>query len=122
MATSKKQPRYIGLTSNVTFKFGLDPDIYNSVISPILGIGNTVLEANKIIDTTIKQATKNGHCVLVKATVQKGSGATAETRQVDLICDADNADTAPLELIGKNVKIGYKSAAVDWEIINAFIK
>jgi hypothetical protein len=122
MATSKRASRYIGITENVAFHLRLDPDIYNSVISPILGIGNTTTAPVKKIDATIKVATKNGHCVLVKCTVQKGEGVNLESRQVELICDVDNADTAPALLVGKNIKLGYKTFATDWEIVGAFIK
>lgn len=122
MATSKKQARYIGIDPNVAFKLNLDPDIYNGTISPLLGIGNTLLANQKVIDVTLKTATRNGHCVIVRCTVQKGSLSNLETRQVELICDAENADTAPTQLIGKTLKIGYKTQATDWEIVGAFIK
>ncbi|PZU94934.1 MAG: hypothetical protein DCE90_14035 [Pseudanabaena sp.] len=122
MATSKKENRFIGIDPNVAFKLNLDPDIYNSQISPLLGMGNTLLANQKQVDATIQVATKNGHCVILKCTVQKGEGINQETRQIELICDVDNADTAPSQLIGKTVKLGYKTQATDWEVISAYVK
>lgn len=112
MATNKKSARYIGITSTVAFRLQLDPDIYTAQLASILGVGNTLISGGKAIDVSIAVATKNGLASLLKVTVIKGD----ESRQIKLICDAENTDTAKAALIGETVKLGFGASAVTWTI------
>lgn len=112
MATNKKSARYIGITSTVAFRLQLDPDIYSATLAPILGVGNTLVSGGKAIDVSIAVATKSAFASLLKATVVKGE----ESRQIKLVCDADNADTARAALVGETVKLGFGANSVVWTI------
>jgi hypothetical protein len=112
MATNKKSARFIGIDPNVAFRLQLDPDIYHSGLAPILGVGNGLFEGVKVVDASIAVATRNGHASLLKVVVLKGE----ESRQINLICDAEKTDTAKAELVGKTVKLGFGANAVDWTI------
>lgn len=113
MGTNKKSSRYIGITSNVSFRLNLDPDIYDAELAPILGVGNALLSPSiKVIDASIKVATRNGLASLLKVVVTKGE----ESRQISLICDAENTDTAKVQLINKTIKLGFGANAVNWTV------
>jgi hypothetical protein len=109
---NKKSARFIGIDPNVSFKLQLDPDIYNAQISPILGVGNTLLSNNKVVPVSISAALKSGLVSKIKARCIKGD----EVRQVDLICDVDNADTAKVELVDKQIKLGFGANLQTWTI------
>lgn len=114
--TDKKAARFIGITSDVAFKLQLDPDIYNAELAPILGVGNT-FAGSKVISCSLATATKNGHAVMLKVTATKNQGQINEqSRRIELICDADNVDTAPNELIGKAIKLGNGTNPQTWII------
>ncbi|MCA6588084.1 MAG: hypothetical protein IM531_02455 [Pseudanabaena sp. M090S1SP1A06QC] len=111
--SNKKQARFIGIDPNVAFRLQLDPDIYNSQVGPILGIGNVLLSQNvKVVPVSISTALRSGLCSRIKARCVKGD----EVRQVDLICDVDNADTAKIELVDKTIKLGFGANLQTWTI------
>jgi len=113
MGTNKKSARYIGVTPQVSFRLQLDPDIYDAELAPILGVGNTLLNNSvKVIDASIKVATRNGLASLLRVVVFKGE----ESRRIKLICDAENTDTAKVQLIGKTIKLGFGASATNWTV------
>jgi len=114
---NKKANRYIGITSTVALRLKLNPDIYNSQLATVLGVGNALTEGQKIISCDIKTATRDGHAKLLKVTATKNKGQANEVnRQIELICDIDNYDTATTAIIGKTIKLGQGANPVTWEI------
>lgn len=116
MSTSKKVTRFIGIDTNVAFKLQLDADIYTAQICQILGIGNTALPSVKKITASVSQASRDGHAKILKVSCSKGTDPNKKYRQIKLICDADNLDTAISALLGKAIKLGYGTNASDWTI------
>lgn len=112
MATNKKSARYIGISNTVAFRLQLDPDIYSGQLASILGVGNALVNGGIAIDVSIAVATRNGLASLLKVVVVKGE----ESRQINLICDTDNLDTAKVQLIDKTVKLGFGANAVNWTV------
>jgi hypothetical protein len=110
--SNKKATRYIGIDPNVAFRLQLDPDIYSATIAPLLGIGNVLLAEIKVVPVPISIALKSGLVSRIKARVVNGE----DVRQINLICDVDNVDTAKVDLIGKTVRLGYGANLQTWTI------
>lgn len=116
---AKKANYFIVFAASCSLQLGLDPDIYTATIAPILAVG-TLATNHKLITTTIKEAARSPFAKLIKCQVVKGEGtATEETRQIKLLCDIDNIDTAKALLIDKVVKLGYGANKTDWTIKSA---
>ncbi|WP_055077665.1 hypothetical protein [Pseudanabaena sp. 'Roaring Creek'] len=114
--STKKEPRYIEIVTGAEMKLSLDPDIYNSEITLILGVSSAAPAATaKIVPLTLKQAGASTAASILDCTVEKGTGTDTESRVVQLIAKADNVAAAKTALIDKTLALGGSSTS-NWTI------
>ena len=93
---SKRSAFYVGLGGTSYGVIQLDPEIYDSSLSAILGVTKTAPTGNTnvFIPVTIRTLKKTGKAVVLKLKVTKGEGEAQKTRTIPVICEVAKFATA----------------------------
>lgn len=92
---SKRETFFINLGASTFGSLNLDPEIYDTSLSAILGVTKTIPAGNStIVPSTIRQLRKTGKVLPLKLRVQLGTGDAAKYRTITVLCEAAKLSTA----------------------------
>lgn len=93
---SKRAAFYVALGATTFGVLQLDPEIYDSSLSNILGVTKTAPAGanNTLVPVTIRSLKKTGKAVILKLKVTKGVGEAQKTRTISVICEIAKFATA----------------------------
>ncbi len=118
MATNKKSSFFLTLATGAEAEVQLDPDIYNAAMLTETGLTATKATGSKLIKVSTKVLAASSFAQMLRLSVAKGTNpdTATEFRSVRVICETAKVDTAVANLIGKTIKLGYGTSAVDWTV------
>lgn len=93
---SKRAAFYVALGGTSFGVIQLDPEIYDSSLSAILGVTKTAPTGtnNVLIPVTTRVLKKTGKAVVLKLKLTKGTGEAQKTRTIPVICEVAKFATA----------------------------
>jgi hypothetical protein len=106
--STKKSARFITLAAGAEMRLQLDPDIYDTDTTLILGISTTLPANAKVVPVTVRQAANSSSASFIRCRVSKGAvgSESEEFRVVKLLCEASKRATAITALEGKTLQLG----------------
>jgi hypothetical protein len=117
---SKRKAFYVELGGTSFGVIQLDPEIYDSSLSAILGVTSTAPTGNTnvFIPVTIRTLKKTGKAIVMKLKVAKGTGDAEKFRTIPVICETAKFASAIQSLANgstETIKLGNLVTA-DWRI------